>query len=251
MRLIIIGLAATAFVGIAAYTFAGSNQVEITRKGAETCISSNGLPNHAIENLGRNRAQSIDQEYCFPAEPEKTNRKTTRARIIGVFLNGVSIRPGTAEYYDANTSRGFSRDESSGWRISLMGNLDKFGLDENGGHADQRGLYHYHHMPAALIPVDGESLIGYAADGHEIHYVSASAKSSYVLKSGTRPTSPGGAYDGSFEEDWEYVAGAGNLDECNGATVNDEYMYFATNEYPYFQRCHFGEVSNDFVQGRL
>jgi hypothetical protein len=29
---------------------------------------------------------------------------------------------------------------------------------------------------------------------------------------------PGGNYDGTFVQDWEYAAGTGDLDECNGRT---------------------------------
>jgi len=248
MRVIIVTLAAAASIGLAAYTFAANNTVEISDNGRETCISSNGVPNHAVEDLGRNSARAINQEYCFPSDPVKTSSATTRAQVIGVMLNGVPIRPYTAEYFDANARNGFSRDRSSGWRLSALGNEDIFHVDANNGHSDHRGLYHYHAMPAALIPVGTSTLIGYAADGFEIHYVGEDAQSSYVLKSGSRATAPGGTYDGTYEEDWTYVKGAGNLDACNGATVNGQYMYFATDTYPYFQRCHYGEVSSDFVQ---
>lgn len=247
LRVLFVAIAATVSVGMAAYTFAASNKVEITTKGSQTCISSNGVPNHDVENVGRNSAKAQNQTYCFASNPVKTNRKTTKAQIIGVMLNGIPIRPNTAEYFDASERKGYSRDRSSGWRLSALGNPDVFRTDANFGHSDGRGLYHYHGMPAALIPLGSDTHIGYAADGHEIHY-SENAQPSYVLQSGTRSSGPGGSYDGTYEQDWEYVRGAGNLDECNGATVNGEYVYFATDAYPYFQRCHFGEVSDDFVQ---
>jgi hypothetical protein len=43
------------------------------------------------------------------------------------------------------------------------------------------------------------------------------------------------------------VAGSGNLDECNGATVNGRNVYFATDTFPFFPRCFRGEVSRDFL----
>ena len=43
--------------------------------------------------------------------------------------------------------------------------------------------------------------------------------------------------DGTFVSDWEYVPGFGQLDECNGAVVNGQYVYFVTDEYPYMSRC--------------
>jgi len=53
---------------------------------------------------------------------------------------------------------------------------------------------------------------------------------------------------GTFAQDWQYVAGSGDLDECNGRVgVTPEfpggiYHYFATDSYPYFQRCVKGVV---------
>jgi hypothetical protein len=53
---------------------------------------------------------------------------------------------------------------------------------------------------------------------------------------------------GTFAQDWEYVANSGDLDECNGRYgVTPEfpdgiYHYYATDTYPYFQRCVKGEV---------
>lgn len=111
-------------------------------------------------------------------------------------------------------------------------------------HVDNRGLYHYHGPPPASI--NRGTLVGYAADGFEIHNVGASAQPSYRLKQGTRPTQPGGNYDGRFVQDWEYVKGSGNLDECNGAMLNGAYVYFATETFPFFPRCHWGTVSADF-----
>ena len=52
--------------------------------------------------------------------------------------------------------------------------------------------------------------------------------------------------DGTYNEDYEYIAGSGNLDECNGAKSNGKYIYFATNRYPFFPRCFLGRVSKDF-----
>ena len=248
MRIAFIAGAAVLSVALVVATFASDNQVQITTNGGETCVVSNGIPDHSVRSSGVHQARAITQNYCFPANPVKRNQSTDRAQVVGVLLNGIPIRPETAEFYDATAHRGFSRDRSSGWRLSALGNDDIFRLDENNGHSDRRGLYHYHAMPAALIPTGADTLIGYAADGHEIHYVGSKAQSSYRLKSGSRATSPGGTHDGTYEQDWEYVEGIGNLDECNGAMVNGTYFYFATDTYPYFQRCHFGDVNGDFVQ---
>jgi hypothetical protein len=122
-----------------------------------------------------------------------------------------------------------------------MGARVKLGLDDNNAHVDNRGLYHYHGVPPTLAEEGDASLIGWAADGFEIHYVGDTARPSYKLKSGTRASAPGGAHDGTYNEDFEYVRGLGNLDECNGGvTESGEYMYFATDAYPFFPRCLYG-----------
>ena len=75
--------------------------------------------------------------------------------------------------------------------------------------------------------------------------------SSYQLKEGARPNGadgPGGTYDGTFVQDYEYVAGSGDLDECNGRiTVTPDfpdgtYAYFLTDDWPVIPRCVKGEI---------
>ncbi len=58
-----------------------------------------------------------------------------------------------------------------------------------------------------------------------------------------------GAPIGAVKQDWEYVAGSGDLDECNGRVgVTPEfpkgiYHYYATDTYPFLQRCVKGKVT--------
>ncbi|MGX9357146.1 YHYH protein [Roseobacteraceae bacterium S113] len=210
----------------------------------QTCISSNSLPDHPtgqFPNPGNPhsmRAQDIS--ICVPSAPEK-GEVAQPVTVTGIARNGVLIRPGTADYYDARSPRGHSRDRSSGWNLEAMGASETLGLDANNAHVDYRGLYHYHGMPPALAETGDGTRVGWAADGFEIHYVGTSAKPSWMLKAGTRPTAPGGAYDGTYVEDYEFVAGAGNLDACNGAfTQTGEYVYFATDTYPFYPRCLYG-----------
>jgi hypothetical protein len=48
---------------------------------------------------------------------------------------------------------------------------------------------------------------------------------------------------GTFTQDYEYVAGSGDLDECNGRFgvtpefPNGIYHYYITDTYPFIQRC--------------
>ena len=75
---------------------------------------------------------------------------------------------------------------------------------------------------------------------------------SWELKSGTRDSGPGGVYDGTFREDWEYVDGTGDTDECGGRFgVTPEYPdgiyhYYVTDDYPYIPRCVWGSPDSSF-----
>ena len=66
------------------------------------------------------------------------------------------------------------------------------------------------------------------------------------MKKGNRNIEPFGKFDGSFKEDYEFINGSGDLDECNGKVFEGNYKYFATENFPFFPRCHWGEVSKDF-----
>jgi YHYH protein len=118
-------------------------------------------------------------------------------------------------------------------------------------------------VPTGLIDAlyKGEDLMltGFAHDGFPIYYSkSGKYKPSFKLATKSRTgdvcsyttpktkinkelknTNP----DGTFVSDWEYVKGLGDLDECNGMTVNGKYMYFVTDTYPYAGRCLMGEYT--------
>lgn len=226
----------------AAIALTASAAVQISERSGDICFASDSLPDHAtgtFPNSGNPHsisAQSIS--FCVPADPQKGD-VAQEVETIGIATNGVIIRPGTADYYDADSRRGFSRDPSSGWNLEAMG-AGILGLDENNAHVDHRGLYHYHGVPASLTETSGDTLLGYAADGFEIHYIGSDARSSYMLLPGARDSAPGGEHDGTYVEDWTYVKGAGNLDACNGGYVDGTYTYFATDTYPFFPRCLYG-----------
>ncbi|WP_055083020.1 YHYH protein [Jannaschia donghaensis] len=222
--------------------------VTITVDGDQRCIASNGVPDH---ETGPWRAgatvEEQDHRFCMDATPGLTDTITRGARVSGITLTGIPLRPGTAEYYDATSERGYSRDPSSGWNVEGMGGLI---MDAQNAHVDGQGMYHYHGIPSAVTSQLESTLFGYAADGFEIHYMGDQAQSSWQLKSGERDSGPGGVHDGTYEQDYEYVAQSGTLDECNGALLDGQYVYFATDTYPFFPRCFKGTVSSDFIGGR-
>ncbi|MEL6609543.1 MAG: YHYH protein [Pseudomonadota bacterium] len=229
---------------------AAQAHVEMTVEDDQRCITSDGVPEH---DTGPWRAGAVvaeqDHSFCMDATPERSGTVNDRVRISGITVTGIPLRPGTAEYYDASSARGYSRDRTSGWNVEGMGGLV---MDAQNAHVDGTGLYHYHGVPVAVTSELDGTLFGYAADGFEIHYVGSHAQPSWQLKTGARPdgaNSPGGTYDGTYVQDYQFIAGSGNLDECNGGILNGEYVYFATDEYPFFPRCFKGTVSQDFLGG--
>jgi len=127
------------------------------------------------------------------------------------------------------------------------------------------GSYHYHGIPTGAIDIDSDyhsEFVGGAADGFPVYALYGYAEennsnsaiqemqSSWQVKSGDHSGegSPAGQYDGTYTEDFEYIAGSGDLDQCNGRnTITPEfpegtYVYFLTDTFPYAPRCVFGTV---------
>jgi hypothetical protein len=101
-------------------------------------------------------------------------------------------------------------------------------------------------------------VIGFAVDGFPIfgsYFLDPDtgmvrkAESGYTLRAGSRGTrtntNPGGDFDGTYVDDWIFTD-AGDLDECNGMTVNGQYGYFVTDTYPWVLKCLKGEVDTSF-----
>ncbi|WP_375282077.1 YHYH protein [Pseudooctadecabacter sp.] len=217
--------------------------------GDQRCIISDGVPDHDVGTWREGAVvEPQDHFFCVDASPELTGEITDRAQISGMTINGIPLRPGTAEYYDpeADAERPWSRDRSSGWNVEGVGGLN---MDAQNAHVDGAGLYHYHGIPEVVVGNLDGTLFAYAADGFEIHYVGGDMQSSYQLKEGERASGPGGVHDGTYVQDYEYVAGSGTLDECNGTVVDGQYVYYATDTFPFFPRCFLGTVTDDAFGG--
>lgn len=250
-----------------AYAFTG--KVTIVMQGPFRVIRSNGIPDHqtgAFPNEGNpNTISEQDYEYRVPKDPQKTGRSTPLGMSpFGVAVNGVPFDPGAAEWWD--------NDPNSGWQYEAMYLGARLGIDQNNAHVQPNGAYHYHGPPTGLLQrlaAQGKPvLIGYAADGFPIYgpygYKNASdkssglkkLKSSYRLKSGTRASAPGpgGRYDGAFVADYEFVRGAGDLDDCNGVFgITPEYPqgiyhYCVTDTFPYIPRGFKGTPDQSFIR---
>ncbi|WP_412565093.1 hypothetical protein [Thalassobius sp. MITS945101] len=122
-------LSAAILSGFAAQTArAHDNEAQITVSGDQRCILSNGTPDHSIGQFptrgNPNRFKAQNLKVCVDATPERTSRTVTRTNASGITLTGIMLRPGTAEFYDASSRRGFSRNRASGWQVEGMGGAD-------------------------------------------------------------------------------------------------------------------------------
>ena len=252
---------AGAYEMIGAVEFDGEvGAAQVTLSG-EREIASNGLPNHAtgvFPNAGNpNRISSQDFNFSFPLFPSKNSSPTyyNVPQAFGITREGVILDPFANEYYQNN--------RQSGWQLAALAN--DLGFDDASAHVQPDGTYHYHGVPKDLITTDrSPELIGFAGDGFPIYgpfgysdpLDSASEvvelASSWQLRSGVRSGGPGGFYDGTYVEDYEFIQGSGDLDECNGRFgVTHEYpsgtyYYVITNEWPYMGRCFWGDIAESF-----
>ncbi len=112
---------------------------------------------------------------------------------------------------------------------------------------------------------DGDLVhIGFASDGFLISYSKSGAyDSGYLLSDEARDgegcvaSGPdrdeidlaGTAPDGSYTSDYVYDEAAGDLDACNGTTIDGTYAYIVTDTYPFVTRCLNGETSGDAGPG--
>ena len=230
--------------------------------GIRTMVT-NALPNHktgAFPTKGNpNTISAQNRTYTFPVNPKYTGNATW-AREPGVALNGVKFEPGTAEVVACDTGENY--------RVEALQDEIDLGLDFNHAHVQPTGAYHYHGTPTSVIENydTGEDLVhvGFAHDGFPMYYSKSGAyKPSYKLVSGNREgedctyenpmqkmdISLGGHHDGTYTSDFEFVDGSGDLDACNGITIDDKYVYLVTNEFPYVSRCLMGEFKEDRPKG--
>jgi hypothetical protein len=233
-------------------------------------LSGNGIPNHvagAFPNAANpNKISSQKVQFAVTLTPAARQGEAARIKESGMAVNGIKFDPGTggscpstiASRADCSMDRGPGQ-----WRMEALGQSSfNFGVDTNNAHVQPDGSYHYHGLPTGLLSAQvqaGKSmqLIGWAADGFPMYAMYGyseprSAKSalrkmrgSYRVKTSPdvgRP-SPAMVPMGTFQQDYEFVSGSGDLDECNGRFAvtpefpNGIYHYYVTDSYPYVQRC--------------
>ena len=232
--------------------------VTVTVSNGTRHITANALPNHdtgVFPNANNpNTITAQNADWSFPASPTWTGTATW-AMVPGVSINGVKFEPETAE---TTTCAG-----GETYKIEALQDTYNLGFDINNAHVQPNGEYHYHGVSQLMVEVfngtDADLVhVGFAADGHLMYYSKSGAyRSGYALSttprtgSNCQPTlrnaSPvdldGTMPDGTYVSDWEWSVSNGDLDECNGTTIDGTYVYFITNEYPFVSRCLFGSFT--------
>ena len=235
--------------------------------GSHCTFSSNGLPNHdvggaAVEFVAALTASPSLLKVSSAPRAAAATTGLTDARLDAVMLNGAFLRSLDSICYTTANAKATCNNANQAWRYDSRSSQSGVALDAHHGHVDSDGGYHYHGASDALFdqfPTSESPVIGFAADGFPLYgsyFTDANgelrvARSSYALKSGARPAgtdSPGGNYDGTYRDDYEYVEGAGDLDECNGMARSGGYGYYATNTYPWAIGCLQGTPNSSFIE---
>lgn len=248
--------------------------VVVESNDATCTISVNGIPNHDFNDTSARFAtdvSEVERVFTIPVNPTKATQITalTQQSYDAIMLNGVVVDMLSAGCYDptkdgadedGNTAIGCNVND--GWLLDPLGTDTKFGADANNAHTQPDGTYHYHGNPNAMFNdtpgENGSPVIGFAADGFPIfgsYFLDSESNTvrkaitGYELKEGARPgpddNDPGGTYSGQYIDDYEFT-GSGDLDECNGMTVNGEYGYYVTDSYPWVLACHSGTTDSSF-----
>ena len=247
-------------------TPSAENKLAVTLEGDYRVFRANGLPDHKpgeFPNRGNpNRISAQSYTFRIPLKPQTNSiPRPGQGAWFGVALNGVPFEPGTGEFWNGQHE----------WNYEAKSGFIDLGLDQSNAHVQPTGAYHYHGLPIGLMDKLGSDakkmlLVGYAADGFPIYtsvgYSNATnatsalkkMSSSWQVKKGERAGGPSGKHDGKFTSDYEYVAGSGDLDECNGRFgVTPEYPqgiyhYYITDEFPQLARSWRGTPDASFFK---
>lgn len=247
--------------------------------GTQRTLTGNGIPNHGVPGgVFKTPLSARTVIKTFPLKPV-LGTAVTEVAEPGFALNGIKFSPkvtgicGTSAVSASDCYMGMDLDEW--WMVATPGNASlpwefAFGLDENHGHAhydhhtyQMDTLYHYHGIPTGLVAklnpnsATSMTLVGWAIDGFPMYSVQGYAdatdptsgvvdmRSSFELVETPAAGRPAVAQFplGHFAQDWTYIGGSGDLDECNGRFgVTPEfpdgiYHYHLTRTFPFVQHC--------------
>ncbi|MEM9107460.1 MAG: YHYH protein [Pseudomonadota bacterium] len=249
-----------------------TSKVEIVARPDECEVTTNGIPNHDFNGPTANFANEVKElpaTFRIPRNPQKADSTTrlSQRSYDAILLNGTPVDLLSAGCYrpegrrvDKNGNVLAGCRDTDPWLLDPPAYDAYFGVDMHNAHAQPDGRYHYHANPNALfLDNDFEQpspVIGFAADGFPVHGtffkdedgVIRRAVSGYVLKTDPRPSppdGPGGIPDGTYLEDYVFT-GEGDLDRCNGMTVDGQYGYYVTTTYPWVLNCFAGTPDASF-----
>jgi len=230
------------------------------------CIfQTNNIPNHDFNDGAQsfpNNVSAQNNSFEITATPNfaANNTEISLNTDNAILLNGVKVDLLAAACFGVGDGKVGCNNNDQAWRYDPMFAANGFRVDTHNAHSQPDGSYHYHGTPNALYVAENNGsespVVGFAADGFPIYGPFFNdgdsirqAFSSYQLKSGGRPTGnddPGGVYDGTYRDDYQFVDGYGDLDECNGMTVNGVYGYYITTGFPYVLTCFKGSPDTSF-----
>lgn len=237
--------------------------------GTTRTITVNGVANHNVgvfPNSGNpNAIDVVSQTFSMTTTPQQASIvRYGQGYTTAILFTGAVVEPYTAEFFVG--SNGINMD----WNITTLQSTTSLGLDCNNAHVQPTGRYHYHGTPSAYIEDLGANSgnamvkVGYAADGYPIYYKYGYAadgvtivthESGYQLKTEARGgdgfSAPDGCPDGYYFQDYEYVSGISDLDECNGRfgktpESDNEYYYVITDNFPSMPLCFKGTPDASF-----
>ncbi|MEX0349218.1 MAG: YHYH protein [Paracoccaceae bacterium] len=249
-----------------------TSQVTITAEDGSCTLQSNGIPNHDFNGPTANFANDVRElpgTFRIPRLPKAaaSPTKLSQGSYDGVMLNGTPLDLLSAGCWRPDGRRADAQGnvlagcrDTDPWLIDPPAYDDHFGVDQHNAHAQPDGRYHYHANPNALFLDHDEAepspVIGFAADGFPIFGTFfrdetgtvRPALTGYTLKTEPRPgppEGPGGMPDGTYLDDFEF-SGGGDLDQCNGMTVDGQYGYYVTTAYPWVLNCLTGSADPSF-----
>jgi hypothetical protein len=202
--------------------------LNVSCDGQYMYIDSNGIITYEFIAITPFDLEEQNHNWQIPLNPQRASSPSDipRGGAVAVAINGIP-------FFGPNEA---PRDD---YGDPILDNL----LDFCNGHTAQ-GQYHYHARPNCLYDSNGNNIgvvLGYAFDGYPIlsPWVCADDNCSSVNKlqsSWQRTQDVRNAWESN-----EYVAGSGDLDQCNGTTLDDgSYAYFATDTFPYVLGCYTG-----------
>lgn len=248
--------------GETGYNNIPSNVQQVQYSTDNVYVSATCIPGYDIGPWAGNPNTPANQNFVFKItrhpQPNTGNLISTPLGHIGVWTNGVSV---------FNAKDGMSYQNLGIWNRNAVV-AEGASFDACLGHPAPNGEYHNHLNPTCLYDDSEEGahspIVGYAFDGFPIYgcfgFANADGtggikrmKTSYrkrsIIVRETRPDGsqlPANQYGppvspnfpvGLYLEDFEYLAGLGDLDEHNG-------RFSITPEYPAGIYCYYITLDN-------